>query len=90
MEHWILADSSGPHTLGLRAMSLLACLHKPEAASVGSKPILPWSALAVLFLNKPTGVKSSQSHGEVNKGASGTVRQFLFKFRGKHVLLLTA
>jgi hypothetical protein len=71
-------------------VSLLACPHKPEAASVGSDSILPWSAPAVLFLNKPTGVKSSQSQGEVNKGASGTVCQLLFKFTGKHVLLLTA
>lgn len=39
--------------LGLRAASLLACPHKAEAASVGSMPIPSWSALVVLFLNKP-------------------------------------
>lgn len=89
MEQWILADSVA-HRLGTQG-NLSACMsHKPEAACIGSKPVPPWSALAVLFLNKPTGVKASQSQGEVNKRACGTVCQLLFKFRGKHVLLLTA
>lgn len=40
------------HRLGTQGSSSACMSHKAEAASVGSVPLPPWSALVVLVLNK--------------------------------------